>query len=259
MINLGLVFYKADEAEFVEKLRKLSSVVDNLIVFLNSSISDLPVFENLTILGTTENVGIGCALNEISRFALSRSWSFVIFLDQDTGLTSEHLDLYRVHIAEDKYDFVFPAYEEGQLEIQCLTSASLNRVSMIRQNGFFDEGLFIDEVDGFFFYRMSKNFPNVRIFMDRKIIVAHKLGEKKHRRLLGRQVVSDNHSPLRKYYIARNRTYLGLRHRALFLVYCKDSFIKLMKMLLVEDKIVLKSVYIVHGIIHGIFGRLGKR
>ena len=94
---------------------------------------------------------------------------------------------------------------------QCISSASLNRVSTIADLGGFDEQLFIDYVDIDYCIREEKE--NLKIIKINNIEVEHRIGKGERIHLLWKNPLLTNHSPKRRYYMMRNWVYCVRKHR----------------------------------------------
>ncbi len=68
--------------------------------------------------------------------------------------------------------------------------------------GHFDEELFIDHVDTE--YSLRAQALDVPLYVDPRLVLEHRIGTRKTRRLGGLSLSAMNHAPLRRYYLARN-------------------------------------------------------
>jgi rhamnosyltransferase len=69
--------------------------------------------------------------------------------------------------------------------------------------GYYNESFFIDYVDHEFCLRMGRR--GFQVLQCRTAILEHNLGRMSQRSVAGRTWTTTNHSPLRRYYNARNR------------------------------------------------------
>jgi rhamnosyltransferase len=137
-----------------------------------------------------------------------------------------------------------------------IASGSLIRIDAFNRVGAMNEEFFIDCVDIEWCFRAyAKGF---RIFVSTKAVMSHMIGDNRERSL-GREI--SIHSPLRRYYMARNWILLarlrwvpvGFKIREAFCVFTRVP-------------VFLYSVnfnwtyvkYISKGIIHGLMGRGGR-
>ena len=122
--------------------------------------------------------------------------------------------------------------------------------------GGFNEKLFIDEVDGDFNFRLIKSGFKLKKAIGIKL--NHKLGSKISGVFLGKKIISDNHSAIRKYYIARNRIYLMKKRPTKFWFYFRDSIIKFIVFILLESNKKHKLDMIFKGVYDGFTNNMGK-
>ena len=81
----------------------------------------------------------------------------------------------------------------------------------------------------------------------------HELGEGKKHDILGHEIITSNHNPLRNYYARRNLIYLARRHYI-----GKKKITKIVRqiiygvgIIILEDKKILRMKYNLRGIIDG--------
>lgn len=91
-----------------------------------------------------------------------------------------------------------------------VTSGALVSLTAWDQLGGFDESLFIDFVDTDFCLRARA--AGYRIAVSAGARLRHQLGRRERREVLGMAFHPTHHSPLRHYYIARNRVHMLRRH-----------------------------------------------
>lgn len=177
------------------------------------------------------NSGIAAALNVGIIAARERDADFVLTFDQDTQPNADYAD--RV------LDTYFRAQEEGalvalvcaglindarvrvgyevgrfQAAFEAPQSGFLIPMSTFDEIGLLDEDYFIDCVDTEFIFRARERGLATLISPDAQI--AHTTGERMHGRWGTASVEFSYHSPMRRYYITRNRAALfatyGLRN-----------------------------------------------
>ena len=76
--------------------------------------------------------------------------------------------------------------------------------------------MFIDGVDFEFCYRMKKSGMNILRVND--VVLSHEIGNITVRHFLGFRVIVKNHSPFRKYYIAKNIIYMARKQNNVFVL-----------------------------------------
>lgn len=263
----AVVLYRPMEEEVVCNVRSYSDDVDLLLLVDNSEFGYTHEgrfrmeFPHARYIRLCENRGIASALNVAFAEAGSVGASWVLTMDQDSSFPEP--SGFRDYLGGvdragwDSAPLFCPMYPgESTDSSQFWTSGALVSLCAWRDVGGFDERLFIDEVDGDFSYRLRITGHHLVKIHDTRL--RHKLGEPIRRRIAGRWVSSDNHSALRKYYIARNRVYLMLRRPDMLGSYLGDSIKKLITFLLVEADRPHKLAMVFKGVLHGIVGRMGK-
>jgi rhamnosyltransferase len=181
------------------------------------------------LISNPENRGQAAALNQGIDFALSRGFEWALLLDQDSGVLPQLLTgaqaAYREFPDPDKLAVIgadhdhpfhykkrkrFPnagAYREMRTVI---TSGSFVRLDIFRQIGGFQEDLFIDSVDDE--YCMRARARGFAVIEATAFGTEHKIGAPKIVQFLGKPRSTSNHSPTRRYYMARNRSTLAARY-----------------------------------------------
>jgi rhamnosyltransferase len=156
----------------------------------------------------------------------------------------------------------FPRFTESvsMLEpMEVITSGSLVRTDVFERAGFFCEEMFVDYVDIEFCLRVSS--AGFKILVPRDAVLRHELGKAKERKILRKKVITLNHSPERRYYIARNRIHVMRRYAwkypSFFLFSLREAMIDLIRICLVEDRTGQKLVMMTRGVIDGVLGRMG--
>lgn len=141
-----------------------------------------------------------------------------------------------------------------------ITSGCLTNLEVLTRLGGFREEFFIDYVDTEFCFRARRHGYNV--FVSPKARLFHKMGARSKFHFLGARFFPLNHSPIRRYYIARNsvpmfREYaLRFPHWMLFDVFAAvhNAF----RILVFEQNKREKVIMSLRGFCDGIRGRMGK-
>ena len=124
-----------------------------------------------------------------------------------------------------------------------------------------DEGFVIDNIDTDFCLKLVTSGQRIIAVRDAKL--THKIGDRKHHSLLGIEMTTTNHSPLRRYYFNRNRIAVWKRHTAkhpAFLLF--DSMrmaYELWRILLLESNKNEKLNYFMAGLFDGLRGLSGPK
>lgn len=235
------------------------------------------------------NLGVGAALNQGCRRAVSLGFGWVLLMDQDSVAAPEMvaslLNAWETHPDRETVSIMAPRYEAGEgVEARCysfrgiwpkvrdfgpgvaclepteaITSGSLVRTDTFGRIGYFSEELFIDFVDTEFCLRLAG--AGLRIVVPRDAFLQHSLGKACKINILGRTLVTLNHPPMRRYYISRNRLHLMKtyfsRFPSFFLFHLREASIDLVRVFLFEEDRWEKTKYSLRGIRDGIRGKLG--
>lgn len=245
----------------------------------------------LVVLFNGTNLGIATALNQGFRWAIEHGCNFVFTFDQDSrpapGMVQTMTDVFDAHAGDGRLVIVAPAIEDPKVKAQArflrprngvfyewrpcrgrilenvsiaITSGSLYNLKVYQQIGPFRDDFFIDYVDTEYCLRARRYGYKIVVACDAHL--HHRLGDRQKRELLGRNHYPTFHSPLRWYYISRNRIPM-LRQYALrfphWLLYelVATTYV-FMRMLLFETQKVTKLRAFFLGTLDGIRGRMGK-
>lgn len=267
------------ENDFKKRINKLKGKVDEIIVVDNGSkdktISMLKELEReTTIIYLEENKGIAYALNKGINYSIKKGYNWILTLDHDSIITDDMIKnmlncyesfdedfkekvamLVPIHVEEKEYksnassitQFSSVSYMEVLTEI---TSGALTKAEIYKNIGMYDERLFIDLVDHD--YCLDLNKKGFKIIQVKSAILIHNLGESVKKSLLGLKMTPTNHSPLRRYYMSRNRHYIWDKYKNDFpkwVLKDKRRFItENLKIILFEDSKIEKFKYIKNGI-----------
>jgi len=239
-----------------------------------------PVLERVRQLPGTEiiqnatNAGVGAALNLGVRRALERGYVWVATFDQDSragpGFIAEMLRAYEEHVDRETIGLVAPRYceeksglmhdrltddaPESEIVTTSMMSGNLVRTDVIAEVGFYDERFFIDYVDHEFCLRLGRH--GFHVLECRRALLKHNLGRVTKMRVAGVVVTTTNHSPLRRYYNARNRTLVYRRYGRFVPGWVardlRSFLVETAKILLLEQDRRAKLINIAKGIWHGL-------
>lgn len=221
------------------------------------------------------NPGISIALNQGLEYALKEGHKWILTLDQDTQCypdmvatlfkVSEACNLKPAVIGGNYLDprnegpFVPIGGAEDFLEQKTvITSGCLVDAAVAAAIGGFREEYFIDQVDHEFCLRMRAR--GHKVVISRKPVMNHSVGMPGGARLpfLG---VLPNHSPLRKYYIARNTVVTVADYWRQEPVWCLRRLVRLLLglglMALLEEQRFSKVRAFAGGIVDGLRRRMG--
>lgn len=230
MVLAGITLYNPEIDRLEENINAIINQVDKLICIDNGSknIAETEAFiknrfPEVTIKKNVENIGVAAALNQMFQYAEQKGFEWVLTLDQDSVCPENLMEEYKKYwnlegvgiLSPRTVDRNFKKQEKADIPYEeidkCITSASLTSVETWEKVGGFWEYLFIDYVDHDFCAKCIEH--GIKIIRVNSIVLLHELGKGQHRRLFGRQLTVLNHSPMRKYYIVRNRLIYIKKHR----------------------------------------------
>jgi rhamnosyltransferase len=274
------VTYNPSPVFYRNVLALADQVTSVLIVDNASSPAHQAVLDQVSTVPTTElirnssNLGVGAALNIGVRHAIERGFAWIATMDQDSlpgpGFVAEMLRVYaaredraRIALLAPSYveaglgllhDEPSQAYPDGALVATSMMSGNLVRTEVISRVGLYDESFFIDYVDHEFCLRLAHH--GYRVLKCEGSVLQHQLGRMSQTRVAGVLVTTTNHSPLRRYYNARNRIRVYRRYWRVAPTWVardlKSFAVETLKLLLVEQQRGVKLVNVVKGIWHGL-------
>jgi rhamnosyltransferase len=224
-----MVVYNPD-THLEENIRALLNEVARLMVVDNCSepsvrsrIATLAATCNFEVIWNKENIGLAAGLNTGIRWALANEqYQWIATFDQDSkvssGFSQAMLSAYAVCPFREKVGLIAPRHvlsSEYPVQMQsqdgpqfqevpvALQSGSFFGSSALKDLGMFDESFFIDYVDFEFCLRLRKT--GFRIIEATRAPIYHRVGTPTRHTFLGVSCTVFNHSPLRRYYAARNR------------------------------------------------------
>jgi len=226
-----LVTYHPD-AGLPERVKRVQRQVGAVIVVDNGSsepaasmLRTLPQGPRLEVLYNGENLGIATALNLGVRRAVARGFSWALLLDQDTMPDEDMVDTLLATQASctggaapavvgSRYRDTHGRAAEGlrlsregalweEME-SVITSGSLVSLAAFAAIGAFRDDFFIDHVDTEFCFRARA--AGYLVIETRRPTMAHTVGAPSAHRVLWSTKWTTNHSPDRRYYIARNNS-----------------------------------------------------
>jgi rhamnosyltransferase len=261
-------------------------VVDNSPVAANS-IADGLIAHGIEYLPNANRGGIAGAYNRGLTHLFERGVGAVALFDQDSQASADYFRVMRESctvlgarpfaIGPRIYDenirrFLPQIYSNGW-SIRTLTfeaGASLQPCSFLLSSGCvisrlayerlgaFAESLFIDHVDTE--YSLRALLRGVPFYVEPRLILSHRIGEKRQHQLGPIRLTSMNHPAFRRYYMARNGMHLCLQYVPALPVALIPNLITLMQVcqvLLFEPGKLAKLSSIACGIVDGMLGRLG--
>lgn len=251
--------------------------LDKLYVVDNSDKETDLEFKNKKIeyIQNGENLGIAKALNIGANKAIKDGYEWLLTMDQDSILKEKDLDEMKDFITKMKSDdylqkILSVKYDELALvsplhmtvmdhnpeevtgitsPMYVMTSGNIINLNIYKKIGGFKDWLFIDSVDLEYCLNIRKN--NFKILRLNHIKMQHSLGEGIVKYIGKKKIYSLNHSPIRRYYIVRNRHYVYDMYKQEFKGFCKLELSRtkteLAKILLFEPQKIKKVSYMLKG------------
>lgn len=284
-----LVTYHPDST-LAQRLERVAPQVGAIVIVDNGSsdaesrmLQQIAARPNVHLQLNLQNLGIARALNLGVQRAVSLGYSLALLLDQDTcveadmvatllGIYGSFANCERLAVIGSNYrDVNRPAPDSSEpappaaswLEAETvITSGSLLPLAAHAQIGPFREEFFIDFVDTD--YCLRAKVKGYSVIKSRKPLMSHAIGALRESRFLWFRRWTYNHSPDRRYYIARNNTVLlreyGQPGRMKWLLKSLNRCFRLSKrVVLYEKSRTRKIAAIVEGWRDGVTGRMGPR
>lgn len=275
-----IVTYNPD-SDFRSKLQNIVNQSEYTIIIDNCSKKNVKLhtagMDNVVIVQNSENVGIAAALNQGIAFAQAYGAEYVCMFDQDSEITPNFIQnlisgfevIPNVGIVAANYTNPVSGrlgYEDGISVIEsyfridhAITSGSMITMSIFSEVGLMRDELFIDYVDIEFCERLKGKYI---ILATAQSIMMHPIGQAENHHFLGRKIAASNHSPLRRYYMARNCVHLireNIRLNPNFAYISLKRLIKIIIMVSAFEEYKLKKIgAISYGMLDAIMGRMGK-
>lgn len=253
----GVVVLYRPQSNFTENINSYIDCLDRLYVVDNTEYCLLGIKQLLNTdtkieyIQNGHNLGIAKALNQGALQAAKNGADFILTMDQDSKASPDMIqnmidciDLYKkdnIGIVSpyhrEKFDLAPKDKEIGEV-LTVMTSGNLLNLDAYKIAGQFLEDLFIDFVDHEYCLRLRQ--CGFKIIETKKAILEHNLGQSKNIKIMKYSFPITNHSPLRRYYIARNRLFVMNKYKLLYPDFFKQerkSFFKdIMKVILCESQ-----------------------
>jgi len=266
--------------DLISNLTLLSRQVEHIVIVDNGSSCEISNVQDAqeqfpcTIVRNETNLGVAAALNKGCRIAVSEHYAWIVTFDQDSkvtegfiqGLLSDADRIDNLGMISPRYvdqrsmrDLPLPKASPGKL-LTTLTSGSMFRTLTYINSGPFNEDLFIDCVDIEYCLRLRS--MGLCIAESQSAVLLHSLGKISFHRILGRSLPTTNHSPSRRYYIARNRLYVFIRYPRERSWICQNglaTMLDMMMILLFEKEKLAKLRFMLKGVIDCLLGRMGQQ
>jgi rhamnosyltransferase len=272
-------------ATMLKNLRKVLTQVQGLVVVDNGSgaeeVKALRAASQTIgfhLIENEENVGLAEALNQGVRRVKSEGYPWVILFDQDSiitgGFVGQMFSAWEVHPNRERVGSLHPKYVDPETGVESrvrrasdggpvfsLTSGALMPVWIFDKIGWFASEYFIDFVD--FEYCLRIRAAGYLVADSRHAVLLHHVGHPKKIRFLGFSFRPTNHSPMRRYYMSRNRVAVYRKYFRLFPSWIfqsmNESLRETVKCFLGEQSRARKFRSFLLGTWDGLTGRMGKR
>jgi len=271
----GVVVLYHPDASIEKNIQSYLPDLDFLTIIDNSP-APAPWFERLA--ATTINVryhwnggvnaGLASALNEGAAAALQRGDRWLLTMDQDSSFPEGELKALISRAREEahgKVGIVSPWHEvvgmphrkmpEKSAEVlYAFTSGNLLNLKAYLEAGPFLEKFFIDYIDFEYCLRLRKfGYATLSV----PVPLRHPLGEIRARGIPGFLLYPGNRSPIRYYYMFRNRLYVWRHYPAAIPHDAGAGFKTLLGVLFYENNKARKLAFIGRGIFDFFRGRYG--
>lgn len=225
-----IITFNPDIKILKENIDSIYPQVDSLLIVDNDSRNFLEIkkllsrYCNIKLIKNPHNLGIAQALNQGLNFAKENNFSWIFTLDQDSLCGNFLIQEYKNYIENymtNKTIILTPQIldlnskknvlqNENESKYEnvnfAITSGSLINITNAFKIGCFDQKLFIDYVDyDFCINAINHKYEIVKV---NKAILYHRLGEIKEYNMQIFKVEVTNHSPLRRYFLFRNKIIL---------------------------------------------------
>lgn len=295
---LIITYYPA--SDFYQRLTLFYEELEQIIIVDNGSDSATRARleeeaqkrpEALEIIFNDQNLGVATALNQGFRWALEKGYSHLFAFDQDSQPSPGTMTALQnfVHHAPDRSSLAILSSVPRDLDVDVyarflrpkksiffervpcdgemltdisftITSGSLYNLTAYQELGPFRDDFFIDYVDTEYCLRANQAGYKIVALCD--AYLEHQLGARQKRELLGRKHYPTFHSPLRWYYISRNRIPMLKKYALRFPHWLSFEIVSasyiFLRMMLFEDQKKAKINAFLHGTWDGLRGRMGK-
>jgi rhamnosyltransferase len=297
--KLGLIITCNPSAEFTDDLDHLHDEFRKIIIVDNGSSQDFQFLiqeyekkhDGLSLILNNKNLGIATALNQGFQWAIEHGYEYVVTLDQDSspapgminalvqGLEDhpnrENLAVLAPMIVEEllprlsqymrrrnKFVYEHASAESGLLRnvTISITSGSLYNLQIWQKLGSFRDDFFIDYVDTEYNLRAIQHGYEISVQCDARLI--HNLGKRQEKKLLGKTLYPTFHSPVRWYYISRNRIAMlkmyALKQPHWFFYEIITTVRTFIRAFALEDQRLEKFKAFLYGTYDGLWGKIGE-
>lgn len=266
--------------EVIDNIYSYIDDVDTVYAIDNSRkgslkfIKKLKEIDKIKYIHSERNLGIAKGLNMAARMGIKENYDLLLTMDQDSWAQKKmiinmlnvlnFIDISIIGIISPYHLTKAGTMPTSQMlynELQTvMTSGNLLNLILYQKIGPFNEELFIDCVDHDYCLRL--NMQGYKIIRSNNAMLEHDLGNQTFHKFFGKIKATNNHSPIRRYYIARNRLYMMRKYKNDFPEYyraSKQELIKELKYIIMFEKDKSKKVkMMIKGFIDFNRGNMGK-
>lgn len=222
----GTVVLYHPDSDVISNIRSYLDDIAVLYVVDNSEspnkeiVDQILNLDKIAYLHNGENLGIARALNIAARKAIEDGYDFLLTMDQDSFaspcMINHMLECVKIrdvskigiigpfHITD--FDDKVAGPEDCEIVVTTMTSGNLLNLLVYQCVGPFLDDLFIDQVDIEYCLRLKQK--GYQVVQANRATLRHGLGNITTAKILFKQLRTSNHSPLRRYYITRNRFFV---------------------------------------------------
>jgi rhamnosyltransferase len=275
-----VVTFHPDES-VPDRIESLSRLVASVIVIDNASCEeDLDALggreiSNIRVVALGRNEGIASALNLGFEMAKEAGFDWVVAMDQDSDPLPELIEAaskaVHAHPRPEKVAAIgalvkpatpperdTPSYRTS---VAVITSGTVYSIAGWAQLGGFRSDYFIDCVDTEYCLRARKR--GWTILTASRVGLRHNIGNPTRVRALGRWMMPTNHSPMRRYYMTRNRISMWGRYLRSDFRFVRSDMRQTLRewigIAFAETHGRAKARAILRGLADGLLGRYGAR
>jgi len=280
--------------------KDLLNVVQHLVIVDNGSskpvtdaLETLSLDPRTFVIYNHENYGIAAALNQGCSYLKNKGYDYALLLDQDSIVPENMVSiLYETAKRYKKSAIIAPSiipidideeavshklrflirtkflsfkkeapYRDEMEVAMVITSGSLYDLNCWEKIGGFWEDLFIEGVDNEYCLRAYEHGYSVIVSVKAKL--RQQYGAQRLVEFLGFNLFPTFHSPLRHYYVSRNRVHIWRRYWKSSLFYISWDIFSLLNsvflIMVAEDKKLSKLKSIVQGTLDGLIRKTGRK
>lgn len=273
LLAIVITFYP-DLNDSIKNILRYIKYVDLLIIWENTPKADREKYrillseysDKILYKGTGKNEGIAYPLNQVVKYGLNNGYTHLLTMDQDSyfinfkdykSTIEKYIDQYQFGIFSPNINNIIKSENEIEKIPEAITSGSIYKLDIFKQELFFREDFFIDMVDNEFCYHAYT--MNILTVILPKSNLKQKFGNMtQHGRL-----ATQNYSAFRIYHIIRNyivtwKMYPKLiQNKQVFIQ--KAIFNRIIKIILFESHKKQKLFAVYWGIRDGILNKMFER